>query len=327
MTGELMRWAARLLSLLVLVGLPVAAWPQPIVVESLTFDTNTPPRRPPTWQSARLSARLYLPVERSGPVSAIVITSSSGGVRVEREIFYAETLARSGMATLVIDSFGPRGVLETVTDQTRVSLWQMDNDAFAGLKQLRADARIKPDKIAVMGVSKGGGVALQSMFTTRQSWRGLGRLAFAAHVAIVPPCNFVHRSLATTGAPALLLLAEHDDQTPPAPCLSLAGKLRDNGHPDITAKVQKGAYHAWEVTTTKPVFNGRAENYSRCGGTIEDDGTVTMKGGRVRLRASEMFAWMKQNCMKKGMTFGGGTAQHRDQVAAEIVNFLKQRGF
>jgi dienelactone hydrolase len=86
----------------------------------------------------------------------MIIVSTSGGVMDYRETYYARELARNGIAGLVVDSFGPRGVKTTVDDQSLVTSWDMENDAFGALLRLGRDARISPDRIGIMGISKGG---------------------------------------------------------------------------------------------------------------------------------------------------------------------------
>jgi len=56
-----------------------------------------------------LEARLFVPEAPALPMPSVVITPSSAGIRFEREIYYAEELARAGVAALLIDGFGSRG--------------------------------------------------------------------------------------------------------------------------------------------------------------------------------------------------------------------------
>src|SRR5215831_1159239 len=128
-------------------------------MESLAFDTLTfdhPAARKP----ARLSAELWLPQAGPRPFPCMVILTSSAGVQRHREHFYAQALNAAGVAALIVDSFGGRGVRRTLADQSLVSAAQMEGDAFAALALLSADRRIDPRRIGVMGVSKGAGAAL-----------------------------------------------------------------------------------------------------------------------------------------------------------------------
>jgi dienelactone hydrolase len=77
------------------------------------------------------------------------ITPSSAGIRFEPEIYYAEDLARAGVAALLIDCFGSQGVSKPLTR------WEAAHDAV-GLRWLHGYARFKKDRIGVLGVSRAG---------------------------------------------------------------------------------------------------------------------------------------------------------------------------
>jgi len=135
------------LSFAVTIALVPTAFAQQVTrIERITFETNVVPNRPS--KPILLRALLYIPTNVELPISAVVITPSSGGVREDVEIHNASNLARSGIAALVIDSCGSRGVAHTVHDQRLVDDWQMVNDAIAGLRQLIADRRFKRDRAA-----------------------------------------------------------------------------------------------------------------------------------------------------------------------------------
>src|SRR5437899_11234495 len=139
-------------------------------MESVSFDTLTFDH-PAGCRPARLAAELWLPERSEQPSPCMVILTSSAGVQRHREHFYAQTLNEAGTAALIVDSFTGRGVRRTVADQTLVSAAQMEGDAFAALAVLRADRRIDPGRIGIMGVSKGGGAALNAAIAVRQRWR------------------------------------------------------------------------------------------------------------------------------------------------------------
>src|SRR5512138_73927 len=154
-------------------------------MESVSFDTLTFDH-PAACRPARLTGSLFVPESRAEPVACMVILTSSAGVQRHREYFYAQALNAAGVAALVVDSFTGRGVRRTVADQTLVSAAQMEGDAFAALALLRADPRIDPERIGIMGVSKGGGAALNAAVAVRQHWRESFPHLFDLHVAISP---------------------------------------------------------------------------------------------------------------------------------------------
>ena len=314
-----------LLSFAVTIALVPTAFAQQVTrIEYITFETNVVPNRPS--KPILLRALLYIPTNVELPISAVVITPSSGGVREDVEIHYASNLARSGIATLVIDSFGSRGVAHTVHDQRLVDDWQMVNDTIAGLRQLIADRRFKRDRVGILGVSKGGIVAMNTALTSVLKWAGASDIRFAAHVAIVPRCGLVPRARGTTGSPLLFLLAELDDQCPPEDCLRHADDLRNGGKPNIEVKVYNGAHHAWEVLGERPFFDKSAQNFSRCRAIIDEDGSSTAPDG-TRIRADQWYAWATANCITLGAWCCGGTESQKRRATDDIIAFLRKHDF
>jgi dienelactone hydrolase len=218
--------------------------------EDVRFPTNVVPNTS-NDKPIELRARLYLPDKPELPLPAVVITPSSGGVRPFRELHYAEALAGAGIAALVVDSFASRGIENSVHDQRLLTRWQSGNDAIAGLRWLSRDDRFKPDRIAILGVSKGGIAALDTALDVRRRWMRATNVKFAAHVALSPGCGWANRSTATTGAPILFLLAELDDMTSAPACVARAEQLRGTGNGNVEVKVYPGAHHAWEAVTPK----------------------------------------------------------------------------
>ena len=181
-------------------------------LDTLTFD-HPAARRP-----ARFTAQLSLPMQANSransPSPCMVLLTSSAGVQRHREHFYAQALNQAGMAALIVDSFTGRGVRRTVADQTLVSAAQMEGDAYAALAWLRNDPRIDPNRIGIMGVSKGGGVALLTAIAVRQGWRNGFPHIFDLHVAICPGATAQHRDPTTHDRPIFFMLAGRDDYTP-----------------------------------------------------------------------------------------------------------------
>jgi dienelactone hydrolase len=267
-----------------------------------------------------LDATLYIP-SGTAPVPAVVILSTSAGIQPYRESYYANALVNAGIAALVVDSFGPRGIATAVEDQGLLTSYQMEADAFGALSFLRNDQRILPNAVAVMGVSKGGTAALNSSFLIRETWRNT-TTRFAAHVAISPDCTTPHRSVATTGAPILLVLAELDDYADPAPCRAYAAQINGLAGAHITTYEVPGAHHGWERLGSLQVLPN-AENFSACRGIMEDSGRLTVAGEMEPLTSAEYLVWARDNCVSRGAHAGGGNAALRDGVTADILAFLR----
>jgi dienelactone hydrolase len=291
-----------------------------VSLDTLTFD------HPAASRPARISASLHVPMQTAPPFACMVILTSSAGVQRHREHYYAQALGEAGVAAMIVDSFTGRGVRRTVADQTLVSGAQMEGDAFAALAFLRAEPRIDPGRIGVMGVSKGGVATLNSAIAVRQRWRSGFPHLFDLHVAICPGATAQHRDPTTHDRPIYFMLAGRDDYTPAPLAIEYAERMRSAGNRRIRVKVYSGAHHGWE--SIGPVFDIRdAENWSCCKNFIEDDGRHFVVAAGRAMSEPAYQAWARQHCVTRGARAGGGSAELKQRATADLIVFLRQHGF
>jgi dienelactone hydrolase len=294
-------------------------------MESVSFDTLTF-EHPAARRPACVSASLHLPMQAPSPFPCMVILTSSAGVQRHREHFYAQALNDAGCAALVVDSFTGRGVRRTVADQSLVSAAQMEGDAFAALALLRADPRIDPDRIGVMGVSKGGGATLNAAIAVRQRWRDGFPHLFDLHVAICPGATAQHRDPTTHDRPIYFMLAGRDDYTPAPLAVDYAERMRAAGNRRIKVKVYGSAHHGWE--SIGAVFDIRdAENWSCCTNFIEDDGKHFVIAAGRAMSEPDYQRWARQHCVTRGARAGGGTLELKRRATADLIAFLQSHRF
>jgi dienelactone hydrolase len=165
-----------------------------------------------------ITGDLILPDGLSGPFPAAILLHGSDGLS-DHEYDYSATLAAWGIASFVLDSFGPRGVETTVGNQDAVSPYSMLVDAYAALELLATHPKIDPGKIVLIGWSKGG---LVSDWASRKRYRdqlASDDVRFAAHVAFYPWCGKQDFQIELTGAPLLYLLGELDDWSGSQACV------------------------------------------------------------------------------------------------------------
>jgi dienelactone hydrolase len=263
-----------------------------------------------------------MPERAAGRVPAMVIAHGSGGVSKAREYWWAGQLAGIGVAAFVVDSFTPRDITETATDQSQLSTAANLADAFAALKLLATHPRIDPARIGVMGFSKGGIVAELAALEPYRRAVIDDATRFALHIPLYPYCNDWHVSARTTGAPMLFLLAGSDDYTPPEPCRLYADWFRAKGA-DVSVVVYPGAYHGFDGELG-PIFLPRLVTGRNCDGTIDlDKFTVAIRstGQDITATARDYY----RGCMGKGATVGGN-ADARRRATEDVKAFLK-RGF
>lgn len=233
----------------------------PLVAQAQTkeiLEFTSPSRNGPVT----VKAELFLPDGIAGRMPAMVIHHGSGGVTNTREYAYAREFTKMGVASIIPDSFTPRGVKTTVEDQSTVSTNDMIADAFAALKLAAAHPRLDPARIGITGFSKGGSVAMRSGLELMVARHVKDGPRFALHVPFYAGCDAIYANMRTTGAPMLVLIGGADTYVGPERCVFAVERMRAAGSA-VDMIVYPKAQHGWDGTG-KPWSYPNGENYSKC---------------------------------------------------------------
>ena len=205
-------------------------------------------------EPVELVGRLDIPSETKGRVPVMIIAHASGGLDARSER-WAQFFRSQGMATFVIDYFGPRGVVKDSKFQPTPV-----HDALDAMRLLATHPRVDPARIGVIGFSRGGNLALGAANLKPES----GVPSLAAHVALYPACAVSSINRGGSNAPVLILAGEKDDHVPSVQCEVLAQRGRDNGR-DVTLKVYEGACHGWDGDFNGTTYHKAVKStYSMC---------------------------------------------------------------
>jgi len=293
-------------------------------VGQIHFESRTPAgyfalARREAAPSAVVVGTLRLPKDAAGRGPAMVIAHGSGGVDV-REAAWADRLGALGLATFVVDSFTPRNIRETATDQGRLPTAANVADALAALRLLATHPRIDPDRIGVIGFSKGGQVAL---YTALEPFRrGVldDERRFAAHVALYPYCSDWYTAARVTGAPLLLLLGGRDDYTPADACRGYAEWFKGAGT-ETTVVTYPNAYHDFD-SERWPRFERGLVTGRGCDMAVDlDHFTVARRGTGEDITA--IAGRYGRDCLARGATIGGD-AEARRRAPEDVAAFLRR---
>jgi dienelactone hydrolase len=226
----------------------------------LTADRSGAPER-------EITGTLSLPSTSAGsPVPAAVIMPTSSGPS-ELEWSTARGLNAAGIASLVIDSFGPRGY-RTREERMQVTESALMADAYGALLALAKDPRIRAENIAIIGFSKGGTVALYAtMNEIANAIAGPAGPRFAAHLAFYPWCGLTLLDQRTTGAPVMVHMGDRDNLASPELCRTLvSGVRRDDPKARVDLHIYPGASHAFNHPTLAwlPPLTVSSQNSGTC---------------------------------------------------------------
>jgi dienelactone hydrolase len=154
---------------------------------------------PSRAKAPKIKVELLLPDDAKEKVPVMIIMHGSGGVSDRREFAYAREFLKLGVGGAIVDSFGSRGIKSTVRDQTQLASVEMLADAIDTLRTLAKHPAVDPNKIGIIGYSKGGTVVIKAALRRYLEPLTKNELKFALTIAVYPWCNEIR---STCAAPA-----------------------------------------------------------------------------------------------------------------------------
>ncbi len=278
-------------------------------------------------QPAIVTGELYLPAQARAPMPVLVLKHGSGGLGGANGVAirqWAAFVASWGVATLVVDSFGPRGISNTGENQGQLSSWADVADAFSALKVLGADPRFDRARIGIMGWSRGGSVALETALETLRTRIIADDLKFAAHVVFYGAASFQYRDRATDRAPMLFFHGEADNYVPVGPTREFADWAQSMGNP-VTFVAYPGAYHDFDVEGGFHGFARSLEVGAHCDLVMDvTNGHVLRMDHKDNPGASlEAVRGYFRSCVTRGANLAYNAAARAD-AAEKLHAFLRQ---
>ena len=182
----------------------------------------------------------------AGPSPAVVLLHGCNGNWMRLDEHWGKRIASWGYVTLAVDSFGPRGIKNTCSSGAPVDL---AFDAYRALSFLVRQPFVDPARVAALGFSQGGWLALTSV--EHGAIEQTSQNKFRAAIAFYPPCLGFKGNMTV---PTLILIGELDDWTPAGECRNMVdgrddwgiSRRKGEGAP-MTLVVYPGAYHAFDA--------------------------------------------------------------------------------
>jgi len=262
---------------------------------------------------ATLAGELRIPKSGSDRLPAVILIHGSGGVGGNVDI-WAKEINSLGIAAFILDSFSGRGIVNTLSDQSQLDSLAMTIDAYRALALLAQHPRIDPERIAVMGFSKG---AVPAVYSSNERFRKLYdpvKVGFAAHIGLYTPCNVQYRDDdKVTGAPIRLFHGIADDYVSIAPCRAYVERLKAAGV-NVVLSEYPDAFHAYDGTTSPPIQLPQAQTTRNCTLREGDNGQV------LNAKTNAVFT-LNDPCVERGPHVGFNQAAYQATVKA-VREFL-----
>jgi len=159
----------------------------------------------------------------AGPFPAVIILGGCEGTGSEHDLgavkrANADYLAK-GIATLIVDSFSPRGIITVCGDRTAsIAGWDYRaEDAYAAMDWLIGRSEIDARHIFAQGYSHGGRSVIEAVNPKRAAKH---KQQFTGVIAFYPRCEANMKF----SAPTIILAGERDDLNPPKLCEDIVDK-------------------------------------------------------------------------------------------------------
>jgi dienelactone hydrolase/enamine deaminase RidA (YjgF/YER057c/UK114 family) len=191
----------------------------------------------------------------SGRLPLVILMHGSGGIE-ENAVVWERLFASLGISTFNIDSFTGRGIVSTVADQSQLGRLNMILDLYRSLAILAAHPRVDPNRIAVMGFSRGGQAALYATLKRFQKMWNPSGIDPAAYIALYAPCITTYiGDTQVTDHPIRIFHGRSDDWVEIAPCRAYFKRLRVTAK-DVQMTEYPNTWHAFDYLSlpSKPII-------------------------------------------------------------------------
>jgi dienelactone hydrolase len=253
----------------------------------------------------------------SGRLPLVILMHGSGGIGANIEA-WAKLFNAMGVSTFAIDGFTGRGIVSVNTNQASLGRLNFILDIYRALEMLAKHPRVDPERIVLMGFSRGGQAALYaSLNRFHKLWNKSGA-QFAAYIPFYPDCATSYSGETDIAdKPIRIFHGIPDDYNPVASCKPYIQRLREAGR-DVVLTEYPDAQHGFDTPLN-------------VGAVIVSTGAQTVRGCKIRegeggalinVSTSQAFSY-KDECVQLNPHVGGNAAATAAARVA-VSDFVRQ---
>jgi dienelactone hydrolase len=241
----------------------------------------------------------------AGRLPLVVLQHGSGGFGPNIE-YWSRELNAVSISTFAIDGFTGRGLEEVNSNQALLGRLNFILDIFRSLDVLAAHPRVDPQRIALMGFSRGGQATLYASLKRFQRMWNKSGIELVAYLPFYPDCMTTYIGDADVEKrPIRIFGGALDDYNPISVCKGYVERLKAGGH-DVELTEYPNASHAFD--------NPLGPQPAAVSPTFESAGNCRIKeepgGVLVNLETKQPFNY-KDACVVHGTHLG------HDPIATE----------
>jgi dienelactone hydrolase len=252
----------------------------------------------------------------AGRLPVVILQHGSAGYSANVDVWSRE-LNELGISTFILDGMTGRGLVEVNSNQALLGRLNFILDIYRALDVLAKHPRVDPERIVLMGFSRGGQAALYaSLKRFHQMWNRSG-LTFAAYIPFYPDCKTTFVGEAdVVDRPIRIFGATLDDYNPIAACKLYLDRLKEAGR-DVELTEYATASHAFDnpLGAQPAAVLPKFESVRDC--TIQEgaDGVL------INAETQRAFTY-KDSCVVHGPHLGYDPAATKASKAA-VKTFLR----
>jgi dienelactone hydrolase len=240
---------------------------------------------------------------------AVILVHGEDGVGTQ-EAQWAAMLHDLGVPTFILDSFTGRGFRRSFDSANTLTQEAMIVDVYRALALLSTHPRIDPQRIVLMGFSRGGTAALYASLMRFHGLHGPNDREFAAHIAFYPLCNTTYLDdERVNDRPIRIFHGSADDIAPLTSCRGYVERLRAAGK-DVQLAESIDVHHQFDVLDLPAVQHvPEFPNRGRCAYVERSPGQLV--NGETARPVDGM-----ESCVRNGGTVRYNRAAHHQAVEA-----------
>jgi dienelactone hydrolase len=259
----------------------------------------------------------------NGKLPVVVLMHGSSGVGAGMDPWVRHFNAM-GISTFVIDGFSGRGLTAVGPNQALLGRLNFIVDIYRSLEILAKHPRVDPDRIVLMGFSRGGQATLYaSLDRFNKLWNKSG-IQFAAYVPFYPDCSTTYVGDSEVAArPIRIFHGTPDDYNPVKSCKAFVERLKAAGR-DVVLTEYPDSAHGFDsglLGVSTVAVSANAQTVRNCR-IKEGDGGVLMNG-----ETNAPFTY-KDSCVELNPHVGGNpkTAAEARKAVEEFLQVLFKLG-